>query len=102
MPMESQQKISPEYVQEMMGRLIKVRKTIEALSDERSRLNGELGAQKNRLAEISRKCKDGFDCELAELPEIYTQFKEAAALQISKAESILGLQKEIQQDEDGI
>jgi len=77
--------------QEQVRRLGEARAKVEALTKERSRLAGELGAVQKRLAELEAKCKAEFECSVEELPALVEQMKAEAEEALVKAEDILGI-----------
>lgn len=76
---------------EQVKRLEAVRAKAESLSKEKSRLTGELDSQKKRLAEIEKKCKDEFDCEIDALPALITELESESEKSLAESEVILGL-----------
>ena len=82
-----------EEIQRQLQQLQIVRAKAEEMSQERSRITGELGALQKQLQELETKCKTDFGCGLTELPEFIKQLKTEAARAKSNAEIILGLKE---------
>jgi len=66
-----------------------LRKTVNDLKSEKSKLEGKLETQQNTLNELSMKCKEQFDCKPDELEEIIKELESESKLLINKAKEIL-------------
>ena len=78
-------------VENQVERLNQARQKTEKLSQEKSRLTGELDSYRKRLSEEEEKCTKEFECGVAELPVLIADFKTEAENSLAKAEYILGL-----------
>ena len=80
-------------VQEQMERLNAVRKKAEEVDREKSRISGELGTHKKRQQELSKKCKDEFECDIDELPKLVEGLNKQAEESLQQAEIVLGMRE---------
>jgi DNA repair ATPase RecN len=72
-----------------MKRLQEARKKAEEVSRRRQRIEGELDGHQKRLAELEKKCREDYGCEVAELPELSAQLEKEAEQAIVEAERLL-------------
>jgi hypothetical protein len=61
-------------------------------------LTGELDSLRKRLEEVEAKCKTEFDCTVEQLPQLIADFDAEAEKSIVKAETILGIKPESDED----
>ena len=80
-------------IEQQVERLNQARVKAQELTQEKSRIAGELDALKKRQSELESKCKEEFDCNVEELPELIKQLSEEAEKSLSDAEKILGLRE---------
>jgi len=79
-------------IDQQLERLNKVRSTIEELNQMRSRLIGELSGYKKSLIEIEEECRQKFEIEIDELPDMIDNLEKEAEKSISKAEHLLKIE----------
>jgi DNA repair ATPase RecN len=72
-----------------MRRLQDARKKAEDVSRRRQRIAGELDGHLKRLAELEKKCRDDYGCEVAELPGLSAKLEKEAERAIVEAERLL-------------
>jgi DNA repair ATPase RecN len=72
-----------------MRRLQDARKKAEDVSKRRQRIAGELDGHLKRLAELEKKCRDDYGCEVAELPGLSAKLEKEAERAIVEAERLL-------------
>jgi DNA repair ATPase RecN len=72
-----------------MRRLQDARKKAEDVSKRRQRIAGELDGHLKRLAELEKKCRDDYGCEVAELPGLSAKLEKEAERAIIEAERLL-------------
>ena len=86
--------MAPEAdVQRQVQRLQAAREKAEALSREKSRITGEMGALQSQLKELEAKCSADFSCGIAELPDFIKRLESEAEAALANAEAILGIKK---------
>lgn len=68
----------------------RLRKDIADLQTEKSRLEGRLESKQNTLDELTKKCKEKFDCDVDELPDVVSKLRKEADEKVQKAKEILG------------
>lgn len=54
--------------EEIMVKMEQIKKRLETVKTEKSRLDGEIAAKEQQLKELEEKCKEEFDCDLESLP----------------------------------
>jgi len=72
-----------------MRRLQDARKKAEDVSRRRQRISGELDGHLKRLAELEKKCRDDYGCEVGELPGLSAKLEKEAERAIIEAERLL-------------
>jgi len=78
-------------IDDKLKRLQDARKKAEDISKRRQRIAGELDGHKKRLAEIEKKCRDDYGCEIAELPKLSANLESEAEELIKEAERLLSV-----------
>jgi phosphoglycerate-specific signal transduction histidine kinase len=78
-------------VQKQVERLNVARSRAQELTQEKSRISGELNALKKREAELEKRCKEELDCAVSELPALMKQLEQEAEKSLANAEKVLGL-----------
>ena len=76
---------------EKMQRLQAARKMAEEVSRRRQRIAGELDGHMKRSAELEKKCRDDYGCEVGELPHLRIQLEQEAEKSIAEAERLLSV-----------
>ena len=80
-------------VQDQVERLNAARAKAQELTQEKSRITGELNALKKRQAELEQRAKEEFDCSIDELPKLIQELEEQAEVSLANAEKILGMRE---------
>jgi uncharacterized membrane-anchored protein YhcB (DUF1043 family) len=74
---------------EKMKRLQEARKKAEDVARRRQRIAGELDGHLKRSAELEKKCREDYGCEVDELPSLSTRLEKEAEKSIAEAEHLL-------------
>lgn len=70
-------------------RLEEVRGAVEDASRRKTRLEGQMDGHQRRLTELKEKCREEYECEIDELPDLISKLDAEAEEAISKAEEML-------------
>ena len=82
-----------QQVEAQMQRLNAARTRAQELTQEKSRITGEVNALKKRQAELEKRSKDEFECKVEELPALMEQLEKDAEASLANAEVMLGLRE---------
>jgi len=88
-------------VKEKMKRLEDARNKADEISRQKERLTGQVEEMKKRVDELEAKSRDEFNCEVSEIPDLVEELDAEATEAIKKAEGLLGIESE-EDDEDDI
>ena len=82
-----------------MERLDLARSKAREVESRRERLKGLLEERVKRVKEFEDKARSDFDCDVSELPKMVENLRKEAEAAVRKAEEILGLAKDVDEDD---
>ena len=78
-------------VEKQIERLTRVREEIDDTKQKRTRFTAELDTHNKQLEKLKQQCRDDFDIEIEQLPDVVKKCKTEADEALQKAEKILGI-----------
>jgi archaellum component FlaC len=75
-----------------MRRLTTARNKIQEINQRRMKLEGELEVHHKNLAELEKRSREEFDCEVDDLADVVDKLAKEGEEAVAKAEKLLGIQ----------